>query len=411
MKSTHVVSRRDRAWTSGRAGFLIGPLPMPPIDQIRDAVAHLIRQYPNSRLNWRLDANGQRWIADRPLESIVTEGCWDPESDYGRVLEELKHGRPYEEQVNFVRYPDYLGMAISHRGGDGRNMTASLGAVAAAMTGGDVPEWASSATNRFPLLTAGVRTFGRHPATILRAVRDRPPIGRPADVGLASAWTPAPRTEVVSFPKSLTDELTAWGNGRSPRPSRFALTTCALLRALAGAGIEVDSSVSVLVDLRRYLGQGWIDGNFVANVPLRIDPETTPELLSAMVKATMRSGRPLANQMLTSWRTGGRRRRPIEQPRTANVQLPARVTVTDLGDLPYIDSSPVFADGRACVVGASGLPDCPNGITAAMVHTTASTTISLSFHDNAVDAHKVRRALDLLASSPVLLMTERTLVP
>lgn len=187
--------------------------------------------------------------------------------------------------------------------------------------------------------------------------------------------------------------------------------TCALLRALAAAGLPVEPRVNVLVDLRRYLGQGWIDGNFIANVPMRIDTATRPEQLSAMMKHTILSGRPVANQMVTSWRTGGRRRQRNQQASSANLLAPVQVTVTDLGDMPYFGDNPVLAELESCVSGASGVPGSPNGITAAVVHTPQTTTVSLAFHENVVDPQLVRRALALLATSPLALLTDRSLVP
>lgn len=411
MKSSHPVERRDRAWLNGRSVFLLGPIPLPPLDQIRDVVAGLIRQYPDSRLNWRLNQDRTRWIADRSPESIVSEAVWDGDFDYGRVLEDLKHGRLAEEPVSFVRYPDHLGMAVSHGCGDGRHMSAALGSILCATMGGELKEWASGTTTRFPLLSAAARTFGPHPAAVVQAIRDRPSLEPRAVVEAMSPWVPASRTEVVWFSKSLTDELAAWGRGRSPRASRFALMTCALLRALAAAGLPVEPRVNVLVDLRRYLGQGWIDGNFIANVPMRIDTATTPEQLSAMMKHTILSGRPVANQMVTSWRTGGRRRQRNQQASSANLLAPVQVTVTDLGDMPYFGDNPVLAELESCVSGASGVPGSPNGITAAVVHTPQTTTVSLAFHENVVDPHMVRRALALLATSPLALLTDRSLVP
>jgi hypothetical protein len=408
--STFSVERRDRAWLTASAAFLIGPMSVPSADSLRDAVERLIQRYPHSRLNWRLDDSGQRWITDRSPESVVEEGVWDAGMDHGAVLEALRTRRPKGTPYTFIRYPNHLGLSICHGIGDGGSMTAILGGIPLMAMGGEIPDWPSPPRTRYPLLTAGLRTFGRHPVMIAQALQDKRSGSQLPTSEETSPWEPSPCSVVASMPRAAEDEMVAWAQRFSPRPSRFALMTCAVLGALDRVGLPVAPDIHVLMDLRKYLGQGWIDGNFVANVPIPATAQTAPGQLSAAIKNTLRSGRPLANQMLASWHVGGRRGNSADPASRVDPRTPAILTLSDLGQPDYLGQLP-FSCGESAVVGASGPPDGPTGVTVATVRTPRTTTVTASFHDNGVDARKVRAALGLLAESPLSLLSSWSAVP
>jgi hypothetical protein len=280
---------------------------------------------------------------------------------------------------------------------------AMLSSLAYASIGGEIAEWASRPGRRSPLLTAGVKTFGAHPAKIRECLQDRHPHSSDAVAGTVMPWQPSPRVIAATFDKSAADPMLAWAREQEPRPSYFALMTCALLRAFRVAGLAVAKDVSVMVDIRRYLGQDWIDGNFIANVPMPVDADTAPQHFSTMVRTTMRSGRPVASQMLSSWRLG-RPGRPMPAPATAvDMGLPARITLTDIGTPPHGDRLPIVG-GRLPEVYGAGVGDGPHGMTVCLGHSATSTTITVSFNDNVIDAHRVRRALGVLSADPSALV-------
>jgi hypothetical protein len=401
---TYRVQRRDRPWRDTNPAVLIGPFETPTADELREAIAKLVRAYPKGRLNWRLDESGRRWVADRRPEDMVVEETADPADSTADMLDATWSRYGDRGPLTFVRYPNHLGLALSHAIGDGRSFLEYLGGVAGTAFTGEVPQWLSHPAGRSPLLTAAVRTFGRHPSMVRTAIDDKIEMAVPAPSGTLLPWQPSRRTVLVTFPRALGDEMVAWGKAFKPAPSRFALLACAVSRAVREAGFEITPTMPILVDLRKYLGQGWIDGNFVAGVPMYLGPEVTPQEFSAKVKATLRSGRPLANQMLSSMRAGGWNHF-AGQADSFDPQQPLTLTISDLGDSPYLDPIP-FSSSESSFFAASGKPDGPHGVTIGITHTPDTTTVSANFHDNVVDAARMQQALDVLAADPLRLVGE-----
>ncbi|WP_422745652.1 hypothetical protein ACN27E_25050 [Mycobacterium sp. WMMD1722] len=401
---THTVERRDRPWRSSRPALIIGPFDTPAVAEIEQAIGALTEAYPHSRLDWRFDASQRRWIGDRRPEQMVVEETGVPGQPVGDMLDDMWTRHSDGGPLTFIRYPHHLGLVMAHAVGDGRSFLEYLGGVAETAFTGQVAPWSSHTTGRFPLLTAGLRTFGRHPSLIRTALADKFEPEYPQASGTMLAWEPSRRTAVVAFPRSRTDEMVDWGRRFTPTPSRFVLLTCAVLSAMRAAGLAVSRDIHVLMDLRKYLGAGPINGNFVAGVPMRFEPDMTPQEFAASVKTTLRSGRPLANQILTSIRAGGFGYRTA-QPDSYDPHAPLVVTVTDLGDSPYLEHIPFFL-GEPSIYAAGGNPDGPLGVTIALTHTRDSTIATASFHDNAVDAAQMRQALDVLAAGPARLVCE-----
>jgi hypothetical protein len=393
------VQRRDRAWLYAHNSFLIGPLPMPSIARIREAVDRLIEAHPAGRFNWRFDADRRCWIADQLSESIVVEGDWVDGRTVGESLDAMNSAHLAKGRLIFVRYPHYLGMVMCHGLGDGRVNVEALGVVAQMALTGKVLEWSPIPAAGPHLLSAAVRTFGPRPTLVRKALGDRYPMDVPISSGASLPWSPSRRTITETYERSPAEKPADGTPKSGRRGSRFATTACALLAALRDAALPVSPDVNVMMDLRGYLGGRWIDGNFVAAVPMRIDADTSPEELSAMLKKTKQTGRPLANQMLTSMRTGGRRRQVSAPTDTFDPQHLPCLTLTDLGSSPLIDQLP-FLDGQPVSYGASGVPAGPHGVTIAFAHTSRATSISVSFHDNVIDAAKVEHALSVVTFDP-----------
>lgn len=191
-------------------------------------------------------------------------------------------------------------------------------------------------------------------------------------------------------------------SGKSEKgPNRYAVQIWLTLRALRAVGLKVSRDVNVVVDLRRYLGWRFIDGNFLAGVPMRMGPEMTPDQVAQTMKASVHSGRPLATQLLSSLRCGRATTAPVNSmdPNDA-----LRVTFSGLASPEYDDLQ--FLSGSQRVVAGSVEPDGPLGLTFLMTQMSSVTWINASFHDNVIDAATVERALRLVASDPVGLLCE-----
>ena len=408
MSESFPIQRRDRPWADSHVAYLIGPLPMPPTSEVRAAAARIVRAYPDSRIHWGMDGGGQRWTTGQLPESLVTESIWDDSKQLGEIVDAMRSDAAIRHPLAFVRFPNYLGMAMSHAVADGRNGIAMIEAVAHGAISGGLPDYQAHPSGRFPLLSAALRTFGRRPTLVRDALADRHPSEDPAASDIRVPWSASRRTVVASVPRPLGVEMASRAEELGVKASFFSLMTCALLRALNGAGIEAARDVIVMVDLRRYLGSDWIDGNFVAAVPMRIGVGTTPQELSGMIGQTMRSGRPLASQMLSSTRVGGRRRPSVDVPNSMDPHAPARITLSDLGNVPRT-SGLQFLEGQSSVCAATAVPDGPHGVTFAFAHTPTDTVITVAFHDNVTDAGKLDCALRALATDPAGLLFGRSL--
>lgn len=401
MHSTTLVQRRDRPWLDAYVGALIGPFAMPSLGQVRDAVTALADRYPDSRLNWRLDATRRRWQATRTAESIVTEAGWCDELSIGGVLDAIVRDTSLDPPLSLIRFPNYLGLKMSHGIGDGRIFNTILAAVAHTAMTSEIRPWPAQLAGRSPLAAAACMTFGRHPSLIRAAVADRFP-KEPARHGASPhPWSPSRRTIAIPIQHSEFDEMNAL-SGKSDRgPNRYAVQIGLLLRALRAVGLKVRRDVNVVVDLRRYLGWRFIDGNFLAGVPMQMGPEMTPEQVAQTMKASVHSGRPLATQMLSSLRSGCARTAPVN---SMDPTAAIRVTFSGLASPEYDDLR--FLSEVQLVVAGSVEPDGPLGLTFLMTQMSSVTWINASFHDNVIDAAKVDRALRLVATDPVGLLCE-----
>jgi len=393
------VARRDRPWIDAHVTILLGPFEMPSLRELRDAVGALAERYPWSRLTWRPDQRARYWLHDRSPESIVIERPWGGEFNLGKRLDDLALDHSLETPLILIRYPNCLGLRMSHGLGDGRAFLTVMSAVLLTAMTDAVVDWPAEPAGRFPLVTAAWRTFGRHPSAVVRAIRDRPARESKTSSAIEKPWQPSRHTVHRTISRSTTDELFAWGKAAAPGANAFGLKAAALLIAFRAAGLEVSQDVRVVADLRRYLDWRYIDGNFLAGVPVRLNASMTPEHISAVVKTMSRSGRPLAGQMLTAMRGGVR----MESPTTVAPDLLPTVTFSDLGKSPELNRLSFLPDGPRLFAG-SAPPEGPLGLTVFMSETSQGVTLNATFHDNVVDPERVTAALDMVATDPIALL-------
>jgi len=396
------IQRRDRPWVDAYVTVLCGPFAMPSVHDLRAAVRRLASCHPQSRLTWRLDETKRHWLNDRDVESVVVERDWDDGCDGGAILDAMERDESLDPPLVLIRYPNYIGLKMMHSVGDGRMFLTVISAVLTTATTGEVAPWPAEPGGRFPLIKASANTFGRRPLQIKSAVDDRfqLPAEEPGIHQRIENWAPSRRTVHVPLLRKQADEFFSWAKEHAPRASRFALQIALILRAVDRVGIAASPDVRVIVDLRRYLGWKYIDGNFVAGVPMQIEPDMSAEVISSTMRATMASGRPLLNQILATVRGG------TATSRATSVDLGERprLSFTNMGSSPEIDRLP-FLTNLPPVYGGSVPPAGPHGLTFLFAEAPALLTLNATFHDNVVDPALVREALELAASDPIGLLS------
>lgn len=400
------IERRDRPWVDAYVAAILGPFAMPSSDTVRDAVDALTDRYPHSRLNWRLDAAGRRWQLDRDTDSLVVERHWNADTSIDRTLDTIAADDTLRRPLVLIRFPNHLGLRMSHSIGDGRIFNAIFSAVMGCALTGEPYPWGARPAGRLPLGRAILRTFGTQPSLIRTAIGDRPTRADVPAAGRVEAWQPDRRTLFASIPAAEMDDIVGRTRQSNPRCTRAAVQMWLLLRSLRLCGLDVAPDANLVVDLRRYLGQPPIDGNFVAGVPLRIDPTLSLDALSAMIRATMASGRPLATHALSMMRPG----KTVPAPDTVDSATPARVTFSGMGCPPEIAGLP-FLPGRPAVYTGAVEPEGPAGLTLLLSETPSMVAITASFHANVIDAAVVNDALTLATGDPHRVLTEMTVSP
>lgn len=400
------IERRDRPWVDAYVAAILGPFAMPSADTVRAAVDALIGRYPHSRLNWRVDPAGRRWQLDGDTDGLVVERHWNAETSIGRIMDTIAVDDTMRRPLALIRYPNHLGLRMSHSIGDGRIFNTIFSAVMGSALTGDPYPWGARPAGRLPLGRAILRTFGSAPSRLRAAIDDRPARADAPAAGRVEAWQPDRRTVFASIPAAEMDDIVRRTKQSNPGSTRAAVQMWLLLRSLRLSGLTVARDVNLVVDLRRYLGQPPIDGNFVAGVPLRIDPTLSLDELSAMIRATMASGRPLATQAHSMLRAG----RTVPAPDTVDSASPTRVTFSGMGCPPEIAGLP-FLPGSPAVYTGSVEPEGPAGLTLLVSETPSTVAITASFHANVIDAAVVNDALTLATGNPHRVLTEATVSP
>lgn len=398
------VAARDRPWHGAVVATICGPFDMPTVEELEHAIVAVVQNFPHSRLNWSVDSTTRRWEIPTdqhagPAGAVVVQRSRSGHTSMGETLGEMVRD-PAIAPLTVFRYEEHFGIRISHGYGDGRFYDQVLGALMSAATSGPLA-WDTRPASRFPLATAVLRTFGRSPKRVLAAVADRPERPAPPVTEYQRSrvpWTPARRTVTAFIPDEARQRIIEWGKVSAPGASWFSLLVSLLLRSAELSGLRMADDVSIVMDLRRFLPAAArdLDGNFVVGVPFILSHHTAPEEIGAKIRACVKSGRPVAAQAASALRRrhGGGPPTEIDP-----AQLP-RATFTSIGVAPRADALSYRGDAPSFMAG-SVEPEGPHGVTFLVTETTDTCTVSVSFHDNVIDAAVVEDALRLARTEPL----------
>jgi hypothetical protein len=129
--------------------------------------------------------------------------------------------------------------------------------------------------------------------------------------------------------------------------------------------------------------------------------QMTPEQISARVRTMKASGRPLANQLLTSVSLGS----ALSPPTSMEESGVPRLTFSFLG-APQLVAGLPYVPGRPPTYAASVEPDGPYGMTFIHGECAGWMILNAIFHDNVIDVALVQQAMDLIGSDPLSLLSD-----
>ncbi|MBV8928020.1 MAG: hypothetical protein JO152_02705 [Mycobacteriaceae bacterium] len=185
---------------------------------------------------------------------------------------------------------------------------------------------------------------------------------------------------------------------RSPASIVFA----ALAAQIRSHGIDVQDSVTVMFDCRRYLpSASRVYGNFVSGVDLAVGDPGEPSQLDAAITAAAACGRPLAAALLSAYRF--RRRYRSGHGYVEATCVPrrprARLVFSHVGDV--FANSPMWSgEPSERFYDAINESKDPEAIVFTVTRRGTGIDITASFHDNVFSRDVVQAALDCVVQQP-----------
>lgn len=399
-----------------RIGMWLGPIAMPPVEDLRRALVKAASLGPKWRLGlvW---ADETSWAVLGPrIAARADEVIRELPASVENPREWLEQNRIPDLPVQFAVAGNHLGVIADHRLLDGF-LGLRLPSLLIELAAGEPAPALGELVDR-PLSTALWHTFGAKPATwrtLYTHMRNhrRPagPAPRPPETQVEPAVLgPMDSPREVRHLQTVMErgplaELRRWGRGRLGFSASLLLVAAAGLRDV---GIEIAPRGVLVVDLRRYLPDGVTTlSNFISGVQVPLlGPGATPEALEVWIEEALEVGRPLAAMSTTVAKAALRAKRPHGQaaPAGPRAESPAQVSISNDGLLRVIDKLPWLVgpeERKIQVVGDALEPDALGLITymaAGRLH------LSVSFQANRYDPDLVMRALTAMATEPVRLL-------
>ncbi|MFT3662315.1 MAG: hypothetical protein QM809_13275 [Gordonia sp. (in: high G+C Gram-positive bacteria)] len=397
--STVKAATLDRVHVGSRTVVVLGPVRLPDPDFVRDRLCALADLGPTARLGLRPDSQRRHWLHDPEsiADAVSVEAAPD---DPGSLLS----GSGSSEPFCMTLAGDHLRTEHDHGLGE-----VQLALLSHLLVIGDAdpadPALRAQIGANGDIVRAALRTFATDPRRIPAVLTQTRAVRWPdaEDDGIYPARGPvgpaAAQTSVLTREKIAA--LRRWRSDRALDASMMTLVMCGFSNALAAHGVVLDQSITVTVDLRRYLPAGANPlNNVVSSVclpyPRRSDPATVHRQLAAAVK----SGRPLAaavrsvatiraREMLGRWR-----------PVAADGPVRAHLTFAGVHELPQFSRFDwIDPEAGGCLVRSD--PGDPAGILLDAIGICGGIWLSASHHPTVIPTAQVEAAISGFAADPI----------
>lgn len=360
---------------------------------------------PEARVGLQPSTASTRWryTPDLAADVVGAANC-APDDEPIALLSAIRQSPGHGIRVLAGR--DYLAIDFSHGLGEVPLLDLLIGVLLGAVDPADDAVWAPYRHRVSPLMAAGATAIGLGPHRLVplwrqhrrnAALRDATVTADNTDVA------PSPATRIAHIPAAAVTDLRRQRDCALPGVSMFAIYTYALLEAFAATGFDVDPTVTLPFDVRRYLPTGLSTlASFSAGLDFRLDRESGPRRLQTEMTAAARMARPVANLMAGTVKTrmamrSGRHPQWIV-PTHARLQL-LHSSIGNVPEGPWSFSDPE----RARILVASD-PVSPCGVTVTSASVMGSLWLTAEFHDSLFDAEKIAAALDCVSAHASLLL-------
>ncbi|MBU9764866.1 hypothetical protein FR943_13570 [Mycobacterium sp. TNTM28] len=372
---------------------------MPKLARRYEAMAGL---GPRARLSLEPSAQTNRWRVCRvdPAE-VITATDPLPTGVSPTQLVTTIRARQSDRSGNGIRIlcaGDHLAIDFSHGLGEAALISTLLDVLLGVVDPCDPDLWRRFRHHRAPLLRAALDTFGADPRRIaglagLYRRRPRPaaPPGTRRPSTLTERFVGSPATRSTVIPAEFVNQLRRRRDTSTPGVSMMALCTHALWESFANAGLPVDGSVKIPFDIRRYIRDGSSTlASASAGLDFAIDAQDGPARLQADMDRSARTGRPVANLLISTMKARLGQGDPTEpHPQEPRVQLlhsnVLRAVATQRW--PFTD----HADAHMLV---SSEPVNAEGVTVTSAWTSGNLCLTAEFHRNVFDPDQIGAALN-----------------
>lgn len=391
------VAALDTAHSRRRSAVLVGPLRLPPLDELAARYTRLAELGPLTRLCLRPDASTDRW-RHQPVDaaSIFAECAPLPTgsapTDLLPVVRSAR-GDDIADGIRILRAGDHLAIDFCHGLGEVPLINLVLDVLLGTIDP-TRPGFLTPYRGRPSLPRMAARTFGSDPRRIARLLdvhrrRPRPP-ARSAG-GDDVPFTPSPVTRFVGLPGRVVDELRHRRDRTLPGVSLMALLTFALWDSFASVGLPVDDIVKIPFDARRYLPAGSDTlATFSAGLDFALDARRGPAGLQADMDRSARSARPVANLLISSLKA----RSPQPEPARVRPRAPrVRLLHSNVGRAAHTGRWP-FTDPAAAHILVASDPISAEGVTVTSAWSATNLWLTAEFHGGVFEPDRIRAALD-----------------
>lgn len=386
----------DRHHSLRRSAFVVGPLPVPSAEVAATRLRAMAAAGPHTRIGLRPDPTSSRWIYDPAEPAISVVDTDDPGDDPLRLLDVVRTDDDAAFRVAVSG--EHMAIDFNHGLGDAGLLLTAGDVILGVLDPTDPATWRPY-RRRVPALSVAAARVGADPRRVLALARlmrraaatDHPDLPDPVPSGPP---TTRPSAIGVHVGAATLAAVRAARTATLPGVSVFALTTIALVNVLTTAGIELNPFVTTPFDARGYLprSRGTL-GNFSAGLVFAVRPGTEPAALQHQISRSARTGRPVANLVVTSAKA---RLFTEPEPQAAASAHGIDLLHSSVGHLPGSNDRWTWIDERRARVFAAPDPPHTNGLTATSALVGGGMSIALAYYPNMIARESLSQAVSRL---------------